>query len=96
MNVSTAFAAIAQAFVRFLHRFHITIFVLIVFGGLAIIVLMLNGIIIRSSDSGDYTPETPSASFDQATIDRIEELKTRNQADQPFTIPPGRSNPFAE
>lgn len=96
MNVTFALTAVKQAFFKFLRRFHVIIFVLIVFGGLAIIVLMLNTIIVDSTNNDGYIPDTPNANFDQATIDRIEELKTRDQSDQPFTIPPGRSNPFAE
>jgi hypothetical protein len=96
MNIKFSLDTIRKALTAFLRRFHITLFVLVVFGGLAIVVFMLNGIIVRSSDTSDYTPETPSASFDQATIDRIEELQTRDQTNGGLTLPPGRTNPFIE
>ena len=51
MNMNISLGAIKKSFATFLHRFHITIFVLIVFGGLAFVVFMLNNVIIRSGDS---------------------------------------------
>jgi hypothetical protein len=95
MNVKSLFIIIKTGFVSFLRRFHVTIFAIIVIGGLAIVVFMLNNIIIRSADTSDYTPETPSATFDEATIDRIEDLKTRNQTDSQLDLS-GRTNPFIE
>lgn len=96
MNMNLSLDAIKKSLATFLRRFHVTLFVLIVFGGLAIVVFMLNGIIIRSTDTSGYTPETPNANFDQTTIDRIEELQTRDQAGSGLTLPPGRTNPFVE
>lgn len=96
MNLNISLTAIKTALVAFLRRFHVTLFVLVVFGGLAIIVFMLNNVIVRSGDTSDYTPETPSATFDQATIERIEELKTRDQTEGNLVLPPGRTNPFVE
>jgi len=96
MNMNISLGAIKKSFAAFLHRFHITIFVLVVFGGLAFVVFMLNNVIIRSGDSTGYTPETPSATFDQDTITRIEELQTRDQANSTLQLPPGRTNPFVE
>jgi predicted class III extradiol MEMO1 family dioxygenase len=95
MSVKSLFIIINTAFTTFLRRFHVTVFAIIVVGGLAIVVFMLNTIIIRSADTSDYVPETPSATFDQATIDRIEDLKTRNQADSELDLS-GRTNPFIE
>jgi hypothetical protein len=94
MNMN--FKATKKAIAAFLRRFHVTLFVLIVFGGLALVVFMLNSVIIRSSDTSGYTPETPNATFDQATIDRIEELQTRDQSGGTLQFPPGRTNPFVE
>lgn len=96
MNMNLSFDAIRKSFAAFLRRFHVTLFVLIVFGGLAVVVFMLNGVIVRSTDTSDYTPATPNVNFDQATIDRIEELQTRDQTDSTFVLPPGRTNPFVE
>jgi len=96
MNLQLSFTKFKKSFTAFLRRFHITLFVLVVFGGLAATVFMLNSVIVRSTDSGDYTPETPSAAFDQTTINRVEELQTRDQTGGGLQLPPGRTNPFVE
>lgn len=96
MNIQLSFDALKKSLAAFVHRFHITLFVLVVFGGLAVVVFMLNNVIVRSTDTSDYVPETPSANFDQATIDRIEELQTRDQMNDSLILPPGRTNPFVE
>lgn len=96
MNINLSLDAIKKSLSTFLHRFHVTLFVLVVFGGLALVIFMLNGVIIRSTETSGYTPKTPNATFDQATIDRIEELQTRGQTNGGPTLPPGRTNPFVE
>lgn len=87
--------AIKKQFNKFLHRFHVVLFVIIVVGGSAVVVFMLNRVVVRSGESDGYTPNTNNATFDQATIKRIEELKTRDQ-NAPNTLPGGRINPFVE
>lgn len=96
MNMNLSLTAVKKSFAAFLRRFHVTLFVLVVFGGLAIVVFMLNSIIVRSTDTSGYTPETPSASFDQETIQRIEDLQTRDQSGNTLQLPSGRTNPFIE
>jgi hypothetical protein len=80
-----------------LHRFHVIIFVIVVMGGLAAAILLFNSIIASSSDQGDYIPpgSNPS-SFDQATINRIEQLKSRTDSSAPLDLSKGRTNPFVE
>lgn len=95
MNINLSFGSLKKAFIAFLHRFHVVIFVVVVLGGLAVVVFMLNSTIILSSDPGDYTPNANNASFDQATIQRVEELKTRDQTTSQLDLS-GRSNPFVE
>lgn len=95
MNVNFSLESIKKQTTRFLHRFHIVLFVVIVLGGVAMVIFMLNGIIIRSSESDGYVPNTSTANFDQTTIKRIDELKTRDQ-NNPNALPSGRTNPFIE
>lgn len=96
MNMNLSFATIKKAINAFLHRFHVMIFVIIVLGGVIVVILLLNGVIQRSGESGDYTPRKSSASFDQATIKKIEDLKTRDQSSGKLDLSHGRSNPFVE
>jgi hypothetical protein len=86
-----------KMFGNFVHRFHVIIFVTLVIGGLAAVVLLFNNIIIRSSEPGDYVPTSSApSSFDQSTIDRIDQLKSRTDSDTPLDLSKGRINPFVE
>lgn len=96
MNVSISVASIKKVLVNFLHRFHLTIFVVVVLGGVIVAVGLLNSIVIRSGDTAGYTPKTTSDSFDEATITRIDELKTRDQNGGNLNLSGGRTNPFVE
>lgn len=93
MNISLP--GIKKLISDLLGRYHLVIFVTVVVGALVFVILMLNGIIIQSGEAGDYVPEGISTSFDQATIDRIEQLKTRDEK-AVLDLGTGRSNPFVE
>jgi hypothetical protein len=88
--------AIKKAFLGFISRYHMVLFAVIVIGGLALVVFMLNNIIISSSTSTDYTPAGTSFSFDQETIDRVNSLKSRDEAAEELDLSQGRTNPFIE
>lgn len=83
---------------KVLNRFRATLFVIIVAGLLAVAILDLNAIQIKASTPAeDYTPSIADTSFDQATIDRIEELRVASDTSDDFTLPQGvRTNPFTE
>jgi len=95
INLHFSPAALKKALTKFLHRFHVILFVIIVVGGSAIVIFMLNNVIIRSGENDGYTSDTNNATFDQSTMKRIEELKTRDQ-NNTMTLPGGRTNPFVE
>lgn len=95
-NVNLSLDTIKQNIFSFLHRFHVVIFVIVVLGSVATGIFVLNTIIIRSSDTTDAPTGSNSATFDQATIKRIDELKTRDQSGGGLNLPPGRTNPFVE
>ena len=88
-------SSIKKSVSAFLHRYHVVVFVVTILGGLVIVVLLLNGIIAKSGQVGNFTPTTGS-SFDQQTIERIENLKTRNEKSDPIDLSSGRTNPFVE
>lgn len=78
---------------HFLRRYNLVIFVVIVAGSMAAIVLFAYQIVQSSSAVSDAPP--PSATFDQVTIEKVNSLKsTSNQT--PLVLPPGRTNPFGE
>lgn len=94
MDIS--FDTIKKSFLGFIGRYHMVVFAVVVIGGLALVVFMLNNIIISSSTSTDYTPAGTSVSFDQETIDRVNSLKSRDEASEQLDLSQGRTNPFVE
>lgn len=80
----------AQAFSQFLHRFHVILFVVLVVGGLSLVTLFLNVAITKPASDVPSTSEQP---FDEATMTKIENLRTTSDQSD-LTPPPGRINPF--
>ena len=79
-----------------LHRYHLILFVITIAGSLVVVVFLLNNIIVTSSTSNGYTPQSDSATFDQATIERIKQLKTSAENNGQLAPTQGRVNPFVE
>lgn len=95
MNISSN--SIKKIIPAIIGRFHMVIFVVLVFGGLAVAVMILNNIIQSSTSTAiPQTAAELSASFDQDTIKRIEKLKTSTELNNDLVLPPGRINPFVE
>lgn len=81
--------------IRMFTRFHLTIFIVFIVAGLSYAVLLLNDMFIDTS-TDDYTPTNDTGSIDQATLDRIKQLHTSDEAVSPLTQSGGRTNPFGE
>jgi hypothetical protein len=96
MNINLSLTLFKKMIVTFLHRYHVLIFVFIVVNGSIIVILLLNSNIISSGRAAESSPITDSTTFDTATIKRIEELKSRNQASSNLDLSQGRTNPFVE
>ncbi len=94
MNISLL--SIRRSIAHFIGRYHVVLFIVVIVGGLSIDILQLNGVIVHSSDAGGYAPKSSNATFDQVTIDRIKQLKTRNEAGAQLDLSKGRTNPFVE
>lgn len=94
MNISLTI--IKKSLSHFIERFHVIIFVVVILGGLGVVVLLLNNVILTSGNTSDYTPETSNAEFDQATIKQIEQLRTRDETGDQLDLSKGRTNPFVE
>lgn len=86
INVSTIFEPIAT----FFRRFHILLFFLVVSGGLFAAVLTLISIINTSSSTSMAADNSINGSFDQETIQRIENDTTT------VAQPGSRPSPFVE
>lgn len=95
MDITTK--SLQKSFARFLQRYHVTIFTVVILGGLAFVVFSLNNIIAGSSlTSTDYTPVGASSTFDQETIDRVNALSSREENASELDLSQGRTNPFIE
>lgn len=92
MNGSLSLSQITIALSKFLHRFHVILFALIVIGGLSVATFLLYGTIASSSASNE--PTASSNSFDKSTIDKIKELRDPSEQSEPLQLPQGRTNPF--
>ncbi|MNH58559.1 hypothetical protein D3C85_1048110 [compost metagenome] len=79
---------------NFFHRYHVVTFSLVVLGGMAVAILLLNNILTTSAQPGETTGI--STNFDTDTIKRVNELKTTGDAPQSISFPTGRINPFVE
>jgi len=96
INLNLSAGAIKKGVATFLHRFHLTLFVIFILGGLAVVVFMLNGVIVKSSEANGYAPNANSTVFDEKTIQEIENLKTTGQSNDDLDLSHGRTNPFVE
>ena len=79
-----------------LSRFHMTIFIVFITAGLSVAVLFLNSILTDTSPADGYTSPIDAGSIDQATLERIKELHTSDEAVPSAVLPEGRINPFGE
>lgn len=93
--MTLSLTAIKLKIISLLRRYHAILFVIIVVGGLIAIVLVLNDIVTGSTQQVPPA-STPSSSFDKATIDRIDKLRTGDEAATPLDLSDGRTNPFVE
>lgn len=87
-------SAIGPLFSKLLIRFHVVIFVLIVVGGLAVVIFLLNQTIIRATDISS-ADQTMSSGFDRTTIEALGELSD-DASEASLDVPSGRINPFTE
>ncbi len=96
MKKDISLSALIQPIVTAFKKYSLTIFIVVLVGGLATAVIMLNDALQKASDTAGYTPTTSSTSFDQITMNRVNQLHTSSQASSNYTLPSGRINPFSE
>ena len=88
--------AINKSIAHVLARYHVVLYVLVVLGGLGAAVFTLNTTINSSSESGTYVSSSNNTSFDKATIERVNKLKSVDQNQSSIDFKNGRTNPFVE
>lgn len=72
------------------------LFFIFIVGCLAGAVIMVNKILIDSSDTTGYTSAISAGSIDETTLQRIQSLHTSNQDIALPPLPEGRVNAFSE
>lgn len=77
-------------------RYHVTIFIIVIVSGLATSVMLLNNILQSSTNISGYTQNATSTTFDQTTIDQINQLHTSADNTQTIDTSKGRISPFSE
>lgn len=88
--------SLTKNIVQVFKRYHVVIYVLLVIGGLGVAVLFLNQTVESSAQSNGYESTANNTSFDQATIDRINQLGNGSDAQNTIDLDKGRVNPFIE
>ena len=90
-------ASIKQVFAKFLRRYHVILFVVVVVGGLSGAIFLLNNVLILSDQSNDYTSQINKTTFDADTIKKLKMLKTSGEQTSKLDLSGGRRiNPFIE
>lgn len=78
----------------FLYRHNFVIFIVIVIGSMSVVLLLVNNMVIASTNTSEIQSETTST-IDRDTLDRVSQLEER--PDKTVSIPRDiRSNPFVE
>lgn len=84
---------ITRPIAKFLWRFHVIIFSIVIIGGVAVSIFLFSGLL---STGENNMPTNQKASFDKNTIKNIENFESPDSSIDNFSLPNGRSNPFAE
>jgi len=64
---------------RLLYRFGLLAIFIIIVIGLVVGIIMLNAVIARTDQSNGYQPTTTTVTFDEATVQKIENLKAKGE-----------------
>lgn len=85
---------LGHAIAKFLWRYHVMLYTLTILIGMGAAIYLLTGVIFITPNSRTQQPH--DSQFDQKTIKLIEGFNSAGSGQDSFTLPPGRTNPFAE
>ncbi len=85
-----------QSFLALIRRFHLVLFTVVMTLILSVSVLLLYSVVNKASGEDSVPQGGLSTSFDQATIDEVNQLKSSDQPSEPLDFSGGRINPFGE
>lgn len=85
-----------KPFKKLLKRFHLTLFIIFVAGGLSGAILVINNTLKDSSLDSNYTSSINAGSIDEVTLTRLNSLHTSTEGVPAPSLPAGRTNPVSE
>ena len=85
-----------QRMLQQLARMRVSLFIVLIVGGLGYAVILLSQMLEEASDVSGYTSPLQLQEIDQPTLDRIQSLHTSNENFEPSALPDNRINPFGE
>lgn len=85
-----------KSFVHLIRRFHLVGFIVTIVLCLSAAIALLYMVVDKASGTDSTAQGSTTAGFDQATIDRIEQLKTPSEPSEPLDLSQGRISPFNE
>lgn len=86
-----------QSFIRSIKHYNLTIFIVLIASGLSVSVILLKNAIDRANpEQSQYQSVIDNSSFDQTTVNRINQLRTSTENTSAAELPAGRVNPFGE
>ena len=91
-SLSAQLEPIIKPVAKFLWRFHVMLYSFIVIGGVAVVIVLFIGLLSTSPDQS----QTTETIFDKKTIKSIENFEPASSSIDSFSLPAGRSHPFAE
>ena len=83
-------------FKKLLKRFHLTLFIIFIAGGLSGAILVINNTLKDSSIDSNYTSSINAGSIDEVTLTRLNALHTSAEGSPAPILPAGRTNPVSE
>ncbi len=90
MNRSFSLSQLTTGFSRFLHRYHVVLFAIVVIGSLSIATLLLSN--AMSAETNTLQPTSTVKPLDTKTMDKVDALR---QDSTPLVVPGDkRTNPF--
>jgi len=77
-------------------RFHLTLFFVLIVGGLSGAILLINNTLKDTSLDPNYSSPINAGTIDKVTLDRLNTLHTSTQGTPAPALPTGRVNPVGE
>ncbi len=96
IDLNLSFNDMKVGLARFLARFHVLLYTILVIGGLAAVMFFVYQVMLQATDIRPIDTQSSSA-FDQNTIDKLQSLNEKSGGGKPLELPSNqRINPFVD